>query len=159
MGTISSEYFTPAGLFLIFNIIIFSISASALNTAIGYAVAVIITLGIVLLIITSLAAAFIPECPFDSPFSTIIKFIFEFLGKFLDKYFPRKAQKDNSDQGRLWLSIPLCVGTGAAIAYGTLEYSFNILALVFIPLAITFEYAMLEPKDKNLKDIGFHILR
>lgn len=137
------RYFTSAGLFLIINII-FSIAALALDITIGYAVAVVITLGFVSLAITSLAAAFIPECPFYSPFSAIIKNIFEFLRKYITW----------GKGHRLWLPITLCVATGAGIAYGTLKYSENIIALVFIPLTITFSYAMEDKDDEGKNDEG-----
>ena len=51
---------------------------------------------------------------------------------------------------RIWLPILLWFASGAAIAYGTLKYSENILALVFVPLTITFSYAM-EDKDNDDK--------
>lgn len=47
---------------------------------------------------------------------------------------------------RLWLSFLFCIGSGAGIAYGALEYSENILALVFVPLTITLSYATHEVK-------------
>ena len=137
------RYFTSAGLFFIIDIIL-SISASALEPEIGYAVAIVITLGFVSLAMTSLAAAFVPECPFYSPFSAFIQLVFKYPGKFLEKRFNIPPKSDVN----LWLSILLCIVSGAAIAYGSLEYSINVFALVFIPLAITFEYAMQEPKEK-----------
>ena len=106
-------------------------------------------LGFVLLAMTSLAAAFVPECPFYSPFSAIIKLLFEYLGK----HISRKTG--------LWLSILFFFVTGGVIAFSTLQYSENILPLVFIPLTITFSYAMAdedeedkgeEDKDKKVKD-------
>lgn len=134
------RYFIFAGLFLIINII-FSISALALDIAIGYAVAVVMILGFVTLAITSLAAAFIPECPFYSPFSAIIRVLF----KSIRKYFTwRKGH-------RLWVSILASILSGCGIAYGTLKYSENIFALVFIPLTITFSYAMAD-EDEDKKD-------
>jgi hypothetical protein len=133
------RYFTSAGLFLIINII-FSTSVVELNKTIGYVVAVVMILGFVLLAITSLAAAFIPECPFYSPFSAIIRLLFKFIRKHV-------TWKEGH---RLWVPIVLCFVTAGVIAYFTLTYSENILPLVFIPLTITFSYAMAdEDEDKE----------
>jgi hypothetical protein len=109
---------------------------------IGYVVAVVMTLGFVLLAMTSLAAAFIPECPFYSPFSATIKVVF----KFLRKIFPVRRR------ARFGCAIAFCVATGAAVAYGTLQYSGNILTLVFIPLSVTFSYALEDKEDEIKKD-------
>jgi len=47
----------------------------------------------------------------------------------------------------IWLSILSWFAAGAGIAYGTLKYSENILALIFIPLTITFSFATQEIKE------------
>ena len=98
-------------------------------------------LGFVLLAITSLAAAFVPECPFYSPFSTVVELVF----KCFRKLFPWKSGH------RLWLPIALSLGTGAAVASATLKYSENMFPLVFIPLTITFSYAAMD-EDEEDKD-------
>ena len=134
------RYFAPARLFLIINFIS-STSVLALDKTIGYVVAVIMILGFVLLAITSLAAAFVPECPFYSPFSTVVELVF----KCFRKLFPWKSGH------RLWLPIALSLGTGAAVASATLKYSENMFPLVFIPLTITFSYAAMD-EDEEDKD-------
>ncbi|KAF8801147.1 hypothetical protein BYT27DRAFT_7115509 [Phlegmacium glaucopus] len=129
--------------------------ASELNAGIGYAVAVILSVGFITLAITSLAAAFIPACPFHSSFSTIIKLVFEspeILLKTLSNKFDIPEWMRKLNPGRSWLPIAglvLWFGSGSAIAYGTLKFSGGIMVLVCIPLAITFAYSMPEEEIRS----------
>jgi hypothetical protein len=108
-------------------------------------------LGFVTLAITTLAAAFIPECPFYSPFSALIQFVANCPWIIMEELLGRRIwkEKDNQRQELLWLGFLIlsCLGIGSGIAYGTLKYSFNILPLVFIPLTITFAFGMKEIKN------------
>jgi hypothetical protein len=52
-------------------------SVQATQTAIGYAVGTVLVLGLISVLIASLAAVFIPSCPFHSPFSACIQLVLE----------------------------------------------------------------------------------
>ena len=52
-------------------------SISAVQDIIGLTVGILLNLGVMFLVFTSLAGAFFPGCPFRSAFSSVIRFFFE----------------------------------------------------------------------------------
>jgi len=65
---------------------IFSQSIRSEQGTIGYVIGAMLLLGFVFLILASVAAAFIPACPFKSSLTTLIRLFFNF---FLGYYLPR----------------------------------------------------------------------
>ena len=65
---------------------IFSLSIRSEQGTIGYVIGAMLLLGFVFLILASVAAAFIPACPFKSSLTTLIKLFFNLLKLFLDRY-------------------------------------------------------------------------
>jgi len=145
LGSLSSELFSIVLSNLNLNIP-FSVSIWKIHPDIGYGVGTLLTLNITAIGIASLAAAFIPECPYHSSISTIIQFIFRYL---------RKALKvtEYGDKRKRWLRITiitiLWLATGSLIAWVTITFSSAFYLLVFIPIAITFEYATDDPNSER----------
>lgn len=140
MGTLSSEIFRIVLSDINLNII-FSVSIWSIQQNIGYGVGTLLTLSVIALGITSLAAAFIPGCPYSSSLSEVIKCIFDNIGKALTLV----------PKARIPLVIISWFGSGSLIAYVTIKQSSAFYLLVFIPIAITFEYSMKEPVSESYK--------
>ena len=135
----SVSYFISFRPVLIINIIS-SLSISPVQAYIGYAVGVILVLGLTTLLVGSLAAAFAPACPFRSSFSTTIQLVFKFLlrlSRWMCWGLPQRKVR--------WLWIGslafLWVTSCALIVYASLVNSTGFLALISIPVAITIAYA------------------
>jgi hypothetical protein len=144
LGSLSSEIFRTVLYNLNLNIV-FSVSIWNIQPDIGYGVGTLLTLNIIALGIASLAAAFIPECPYNSSFSTVIRVIFQYI---------RKALKLTEKLGgNRWLRTTIVTiswfTSGSLIAYATITSSSAYYLLVFIPIAITFEYATDDPNSKR----------
>jgi len=142
LGSLSSEIFRIVLSNLNLNIT-FSVSIWKIQQDIGYGVGTLLTLSIIALGIASLAAAFISECLYNSSFLTIIEVIFQYI---------RKALKLASFRKR-WFRMTIITfswfGLGALIAYATITFSSAYYLLVFIPIAITFEYATFKYKKAD----------
>jgi len=123
-----------------------SVSIWRIHPDIGYGVGTLLTLSIIALGIASLAAAFIPECPYNSSISTIIRFIFRYLRKALKR-------TEFGNKRRRWLRITIITilwfATGSLIAWVTIKFSSAYYLFVFIPIAITFEYATDDTKSER----------
>ena len=118
--------------------IIFSVSIWSIQQNIGYGVGTILTLSVIALGITSLAAAFIPACPYSSSISTIIQVIFDYTRKALKLV----SRRWNTPSSRMTLVIFSWFASGSLIAFATIKFSSAFYLLVFIPISITFEYSM-----------------
>jgi len=131
---LSSEIFRVVLSNLNLNITL-SVSIWKIHNDIGYGVGTLFTIGVIALGIVSLAAAFIPECPYNSSFSTIIDVIFQCIRKAL------KLVSGGKRQIRMIIVIILWFASGSLIAFATITSSSTWYLLVFIPIATTFEYA------------------
>jgi hypothetical protein len=137
LGTSSSEIFRIVLSDINLNIIS-SVSVWSIQQNIGYSVGTILTLSVIALGITSLAAAFIPACPYSSSISSIIEVIFDYIRKALKLV----SHRWNPPWGRMSLVIFSWLASGSLIAFATIKFSSAFYLLVFIPIAITFEYSM-----------------
>ncbi|KIK02786.1 hypothetical protein K443DRAFT_5912 [Laccaria amethystina LaAM-08-1] len=130
------------------------ISTWSMEKTIGYGVGTLLTLSILALGVTSLAAAFIPACPYNSTFSAIIKGTFDRIHK-LSTYCIHKLSTDAScgrhigRWGRRIIIIISWFASGSLIAWATIKFTSAYYSLVFIPIAITFEYAMKKRVNHN----------
>ena len=124
--------------------ITFSVSIWKIYADIGYGVGTLLTISIIALGIVSLAAAFIPECPYNSSFSTIIYVIFQYIRKAL------KLVSGGRRRIRMIIVIILWFASGSLIAFATITSSSAWYLLVFIPIATTFEYATFDYPKKDL---------
>jgi hypothetical protein len=126
-------------------IIIFSTSLHVAQQAIGYVVGTVLTLGLISLFITSLAAVFIPACPFHSSFSTVIQLALEFpveLCRILSRQMGFNGRLPTISQTKFqWLLIGGFLGSSAVIGYLSSTYFGGIFAVVFIPVAMIFAYS------------------
>ncbi|EDR00377.1 uncharacterized protein LACBIDRAFT_334197 [Laccaria bicolor S238N-H82] len=137
------------------------ISVWSIQKTIGYGVGTLLTVSVSALGVMSLVAAFIPTCPYDSTFSVIIKGIFDQIHKLASLVVSRLARSESSPAGLKrwgWMTINgiifrgiLFFGSGSAIAWATITQSSAYYLLIFIPIAISFEYAMKQPKPVNHK--------
>ena len=114
-----------------------STSVWAVEINIGSIIGVL-SVGVMFLGFTSLAAAFVPGCPFRSPFSDVIRFIFEIL-RGLSKRIPCERLRwlrwlRNAILAVLWL------GSGIAVAYASLRAS-SWFSLFFISVTIPIAYS------------------
>ena len=117
-----------------------SLSASvwAVEINIGSFIGALLSAGVMFLGFTSLAAAFVPGCPFRSAFSDVIRFIFEILRR-LTRWIPCERLRwlrwlRNAILAILWLA------SEAAVAYATLEAS-SWFSLFFISATIPIAYS------------------
>ena len=158
----SVRYFTSCRV-LIINIIL-SLSLLAADIGIAYPVGTIISLGLFVPGVASLAAAFIPSCPFYSSYSTPIQLCFKIPEELLNWILTtlcKRLEIRLAPTAIRWLRIgvftSLGFGLGAMITYATLTRSSICTPLICVPVAITFAYSMQESPGADHKPQKFRL--
>jgi len=134
------RYLTSSCLYFITNFIS-SISVSTVQRTIGFAVKTVLTLGLSPVGTVSLAAAFIPACPFHSSFSTFIQFCFELPLKLLPRTIKMgwtEVPQEKKVRYLQFTGLLAWIGSGIGLVYATLNNSSSVPVLFFILVAITF---------------------
>ena len=108
-----------------------------------------------MLCVPSLAAAFIPACPFQSPLSDILRLTFQIPQTLSMWIFRNLYKKKKLSFGMIpgWLRtaafLLIFTASGVAIAYAILALSGSFAPIVCVPVAFTFAFSMREPKKEN----------
>ena len=145
--------------------IIFSLTISPIQTTIGFVVGAILALGLILLLVTSFTAAFIPSCPFRSSISTTVQYFWRSFEK-----LSRRMLRGLSEKSKRWLWIgslaSLWLTSSALVIYAsmvTIGRATGYLVLICIPAAIVILYAVHEkeqhkPQEYELPRLVFYII-
>ncbi|KIM38902.1 hypothetical protein M413DRAFT_29830 [Hebeloma cylindrosporum] len=109
------------------------------QSTIGYVVGAMLLLGLAFLILASVAAAFIPGCPFDSSLTTLVKLLFKLFPGYTTKLSEKVVgSKFSKEMPGLLQIISVTLASAAVLAvmvYCVLHYSGAYYALVCFPFA------------------------